>query len=280
LKAGKKPATLVIVSDADMLADNFYVQRRNFFGIKVSEMFNDNLNFLSNSGDAHRKRRSHRASVERKIDRPFTAVLALRKKAKAQWMDKEKELVKQIEETNRKLQQLESEKDASQKMIISPEQEAEVRQIQGAETAHQPSVEAGSKEPARGYRNPGRHPQGDQHFSDAAIGQHRGHLFCCLSTKEIEEKMNKKTIFILLVVLAVLAGVGRSILVRNSNTPGETDLMGSPLFETLPANEIAQIIIDRPGDAWCWHERRRGWIVKNRFGYPADFSKITDLIRK
>ncbi len=92
--------------------------------------------------------------------------------------------------------------------------------------------------------------------------------------------MNKKTIFILLVVLAVLAGVGRSILVRNSNTPGETGLMGSPLFKTLPANEIAQIIIDRPNDAVVLMKSDAGWIVKNRFGYPADFSKITDLIRK
>ena len=57
--------------------------------------------------------------------------------------------------------------------------------------------------------------------------------------------MNKKTVFILLVVLAVLAGVGRSILVRNSNAPGKTGLMGSPLFGSLPANEITRIIIDR-----------------------------------
>ena len=127
LKAGKKPATLVIVSDADMLADNFYVQRRNFFGINVSEMFNDNLNFLSNSSEMLTGSDDLIGLRSRgKIDRPFTAVLELRKRAKAQWMDKEKELVKQIEETNRKLQQLESEKDASQKMIISPEQEAEV----------------------------------------------------------------------------------------------------------------------------------------------------------
>ena len=127
LKAGKKPGTLVIVSDADMLADNFYVQRQNFFGLNVSEMFNDNLNFLSNStelltgSDALIGLRSRG-----KMERPFTAVLALRKRAKVQWMDKENELVREIEETNRKLQQLEREKDASQKMIISPEQEAEV----------------------------------------------------------------------------------------------------------------------------------------------------------
>ena len=92
--------------------------------------------------------------------------------------------------------------------------------------------------------------------------------------------MNKKTLFILLVVLAVLAGVGRSILVRNSNAPGKTDPMGSPLFEMLPANEITRIIIDRPDDAVILVKSDSGWIVENRFGYPADFSKITDLIRK
>ena len=127
LKEGKKPATLVIVSDADMLADNFYVQRRNLFGLNVSEMFNDNLNFLSNSSEMLTGSDELIGLRSRgKIDRPFTAVLNLKKRAKAQWLDKEKELVRQIEETNRKLKQLESEKDASQKMIISPQQEAEV----------------------------------------------------------------------------------------------------------------------------------------------------------
>jgi ABC-type uncharacterized transport system involved in gliding motility auxiliary subunit len=127
LKSGKKPATLVIVSDADMLADNFYVQRRNFFGLNVTEMFNDNLNFLSNSAEMLTGSDELIGLRSRgKMERPFTAVLELRKRAKAQWMDKEKALVAQIEETNRKLQQLEQKKDASEKMIISPEQEAEV----------------------------------------------------------------------------------------------------------------------------------------------------------
>ncbi|HKI49008.1 MAG TPA: DUF4340 domain-containing protein [Desulfobacteria bacterium] len=92
--------------------------------------------------------------------------------------------------------------------------------------------------------------------------------------------MNKKTLFILLVVLAVLAGVGRSLLVRNSNAPAENDVMGSLLFETLPANEIAKIVIERPNDSVTLVKGEGAWIVENRFGYPADFSKITDLIRK
>jgi hypothetical protein len=92
--------------------------------------------------------------------------------------------------------------------------------------------------------------------------------------------MNKKTIFILLVVLAVLAGVGRSILVHNSGTPSGTDAMGALLFETLPANDITSIEIERPGDSVILVKTGTGWIVENRFGYPADFSRITDLVRK
>jgi hypothetical protein len=90
--------------------------------------------------------------------------------------------------------------------------------------------------------------------------------------------MNKKTIFILLVVLAVLAGVGRSILVRNSEAPMGTDAMGALLFEALPANEITSIVIERPEDSVVLVKSETGWMVENRFGYPADFSKITDLI--
>ena len=127
LKEGKKQATLVIVSDADMLADNFYVQQRNFFGVAVSEMFNDNLNFLSNTSEILTGSDDLIGLRSRgKIERPFTAVLELKKRAKAQWLSKEQELVRKIEETNRKLQALEKEKDVSQKMIISPQQEAEV----------------------------------------------------------------------------------------------------------------------------------------------------------
>lgn len=92
--------------------------------------------------------------------------------------------------------------------------------------------------------------------------------------------MNKKTLFILLVVLAVLAGVGRSILMRNSGAPVGTDAMGALLFEALPANEIASIVIERPGDSVMLVRNQTGWMVENRFGYPADFSKITDLVRK
>jgi len=127
LKEGKKASTLIIVSDADMLADQFYVQRSNFFGLPISEMFNDNLNFFSNAAEILTGSDDLIGLRSRgKLERPFEAVLELKRKAQERWLSKENDLVKQVEETNQKLRQLEQQKDGSQKMIISPEQEAEV----------------------------------------------------------------------------------------------------------------------------------------------------------
>ena len=92
--------------------------------------------------------------------------------------------------------------------------------------------------------------------------------------------MNKKTLLILLVVLAVLAGVGRSILTDRPDDSVQNDAMGTVIFKRLPANEIASIIMDRPDDSVMLAKEKGVWVVQNRFGYPADFSKITDLIRK
>ena len=127
LKEGRKASTLIVVSDADMLADQFYVQRSNFFGMAISQMFNDNLNFISNAVEILTGSDDLIGLRSRgKLERPFTVVLELKRKAQERWLSKEKELVKQIEETNQKLRQLEQQKGGSQKMIISPEQEAEV----------------------------------------------------------------------------------------------------------------------------------------------------------
>ena len=127
IKEGQKPATIIIVSDADMLADQFYVQKSNLFGLAISEMFNDNLNFLSNASEILTGSDDLIGLRSRgKFERPFTVVVKLKRKAQERWLTKEKELVKQMEETTQKLRQLEEQKDVSQKTIISPEQEAEV----------------------------------------------------------------------------------------------------------------------------------------------------------
>ncbi len=131
LKEGTDSATVVLVADADLLFDGYYVSRQNFLGFDIARIFNDNLNFLLNTieiltgSDALITIRSRG-----KFERPFTKVEELERKAQARWLAREQELVRKVEETNRKLRELEGRKDGNQEFIISAEQEAEIEKFQ------------------------------------------------------------------------------------------------------------------------------------------------------
>lgn len=130
LKEGIAQATLVLVADTDILWDQYYVQKQNFLGHILTRMFNDNLNFFLNSVEMLAGGNNLISIRSRgSFDRPFTTVQMLEKKAQAQWLNREKELVRRVEETNQKLQELQGQKDASQKFIMSQEQEEEIRRF-------------------------------------------------------------------------------------------------------------------------------------------------------
>jgi ABC-type uncharacterized transport system involved in gliding motility auxiliary subunit len=94
-------------------------------------MFNDNLNFVLNSDEMLVGSRALISIRSRgKFERPFTRVEALEKIAQARWLDREQELMRKVEETNQMLQQLERQKDDSQRLIVSEAQEAEIRKFQ------------------------------------------------------------------------------------------------------------------------------------------------------
>jgi ABC-type uncharacterized transport system involved in gliding motility auxiliary subunit len=131
LKQGVNKSNIIIIADADMLYDGYYVSKQNFLGFNMSNIFNDNLNLLLNStemltgSDALIEIRS-RGSFER----PFTRVKALEAQAQNRWLTREQELERKVEQTNAKLQQLEQQKDTSQRTIISPEQEDAIKKFQ------------------------------------------------------------------------------------------------------------------------------------------------------
>lgn len=130
LKQGVKPATVIVVADADMLFDGYYVSRQNFLGFEMAQIFNDNLNFVLNASEMLAGGQSLINIRSRgKFERPFTRVQALEQKAQSRWLDREQELLAKIDATNQKLQELEQRKDASQKLILSQEQEAEIQKF-------------------------------------------------------------------------------------------------------------------------------------------------------
>lgn len=131
LKEGTSQATIILVADADLLFDSFYVNRQNLFGFQIAQVFNDNLNFLLNSSEMLTGNKALISIRSRgKFERPFTKVEDLEKKAQSRWLAREQELVRKVEETNRKLRQLEGQKDPSQEFIISEKQEAEIEKFQ------------------------------------------------------------------------------------------------------------------------------------------------------
>jgi ABC-type uncharacterized transport system involved in gliding motility auxiliary subunit len=114
-----------------MLNDPYYVSRQNFLGMNLARIFNDNLNLLLNSTEVLTGSEALIDIRTRgKFERPFVKVEELEKEAKKKLLDREQELVQKMEETNRKLQEFESRKDASQRFIVSAEQEKEIKKFQ------------------------------------------------------------------------------------------------------------------------------------------------------
>lgn len=130
LKQGTQKAVIIVVADSDMLFDAYYVSKQNFLGMDISNMFNDNLNFLLNTCELLTGSEALIQIRTRGIfDRPFTKVQQLENKAQGKWLVQEQELSRQVNQTNRKLRELEREKDSSQKFIMSAQQEKEIKKF-------------------------------------------------------------------------------------------------------------------------------------------------------
>jgi hypothetical protein len=91
--------------------------------------------------------------------------------------------------------------------------------------------------------------------------------------------MKTRTLIILLIILGFLAGVG-ALIIRLKATDRSKENLGALLLGNLPANEIVSITIQGAKDSVSLAKEEDRWIVADRFHYPADFSKIIDLVRR
>lgn len=123
LAQGEKETSVLVVGDADFMADQFSVERVNFFGNIIMRPINDNLNFVLNAveflaGDQaliHIRSRG-------KFSRPFTLVAELETKAAERYLKEEQQLSDQLESVKQKLAAIEREKPEGQQVLLSPEQ--------------------------------------------------------------------------------------------------------------------------------------------------------------
>ncbi|MBW1729318.1 MAG: DUF4340 domain-containing protein [Deltaproteobacteria bacterium] len=91
--------------------------------------------------------------------------------------------------------------------------------------------------------------------------------------------MRTKTLVFLLGVLAALAAIVGISLHKKGGTK-QQEALGTPLFHDLAVNKIAWVTIQGPEKKVSLRRGKGHWEVVERYGYPADFSRIVDLLRK
>ena len=136
LKESKEDGVVVLVGDADMLHEQFYVRIMNLGGMRVMDRpFSQNLPFLQNlvellSGDKDLISMRSRATMSR----PFTKVRELQAKAEERFANKIKELEKSESDLNQKINELVRGKQPGQHVILSDEAKKEWNDVQKKRT--------------------------------------------------------------------------------------------------------------------------------------------------
>jgi ABC-type uncharacterized transport system involved in gliding motility auxiliary subunit len=130
LKESKGPINVVVVADADMLADGLWVSVQNFFNQRIAQPFADNGAFLVNvvdnlsgSNDLISLRSRGRSL------RPFDKVVEIRREAESKYRQKEKDLEAKLRDTEEKISKLAGNPDQNGTVIRTPEIQAEIERF-------------------------------------------------------------------------------------------------------------------------------------------------------
>ena len=130
LAAAAEPVNVLLVADADLLADRLWVQTQDVLGQHLSTAFANNgdlvVNALDNllgSGDLIGIR--SRATFQR----PFTRVQDLRREAETRFRAAEQSLQKELEATEARLGELQASRKDQGTTILSPQQEGEIERF-------------------------------------------------------------------------------------------------------------------------------------------------------
>src|SRR5450631_455277 len=124
------PANIVVIADTDLLMDYMWVQTREVFGQRITQAFASNGDFVANILD-NLSGTSALISVRGRatFSRPFERVEALRRKADDRLRGKALELQAELQQTETKLTQLQSKRNDQSSLMLSPEQEAELKRF-------------------------------------------------------------------------------------------------------------------------------------------------------
>ena len=99
-----------MVSDTDILADHFWIRKQDMLGVSVPQPVSNNGDFVINSIENLSGNTDLISLRGRgKYSRPFLKVETIRKQAESKFREREKELQVALQETEKKIQQLQQE---------------------------------------------------------------------------------------------------------------------------------------------------------------------------
>ncbi len=130
LKESVKESIVVLLSDVDMIADEFCVSKQKFLGQTFVQPYNDDLTFFQNACEQLAGDNDLISIRCKKIkERPFTKIVDMQNEAQQKYQKKILEMEEEKEMAQKKLNELQKGKGASQKLILSPEQKEEIEKF-------------------------------------------------------------------------------------------------------------------------------------------------------
>jgi gliding motility-associatede transport system auxiliary component len=131
LKEAKQPLNLILVADADLLADSTWVRSQSLLGQQVDVPIANNGDFAINALDNLAGTQGLISLRGRGLtDRPFEVVKAMERDAEAKFRAKEQELQAKIDETQKKIRSLQDEEQQSG-VILTAAQQQEIENFRG-----------------------------------------------------------------------------------------------------------------------------------------------------
>jgi ABC-type uncharacterized transport system involved in gliding motility auxiliary subunit len=135
LKISTADTSVILVGDSDWLYDPLCVQVQNFFGQRIAQPINGNLNLAQSiveqlSGDDNLIAVRSRAT----LNRPFTKVKMMQARAEDNYRSKIKDLEANLASTQQRINSLQQNKEQGQRFILSPEQQQEIERFRKEES--------------------------------------------------------------------------------------------------------------------------------------------------
>ncbi|MBL8223749.1 MAG: Gldg family protein [Chromatiales bacterium] len=127
------PVDILLVADADVVADRLWVQNQNFLGQRISQAFANNGDLVINGVD-NLLGSSDLISIRSRatFSRPFDKVLELRRAAEARLVQSEEALQQELRDTEARLSELQAARQdgGTGSLLLSPEQQREIDRFQ------------------------------------------------------------------------------------------------------------------------------------------------------